>query len=151
MWAGLTFLLGFGLALWLSSSAVGDLRGPRAEVMGELNQLRAAARAPALRADRHLGRVAQQQAMALARGSAMAIARTALDLERDARSRGWRGSAPLLELRLRTADLAGALTNSTNDTWLEPMRAHAGVGVAPARDGSLIVVLLLDSSAAKTP
>jgi hypothetical protein len=146
LWAGFTFLLGFGAAIWLSGAAVGELRGPRADLMREVNSLRAAAGVGALRADRHLGQLAQQQAQSLARGSSVASARTAADLERGARSLGWRGSAPLLELRLHAADLAAALASAASGGLLEPGRANVGVGVAPAQNGERVAVVLLDSA-----
>jgi hypothetical protein len=95
LWAGCTFLLGFAAALWLAGAALGDLRGPRAGLMRELNQLRRAASAPALRPDAALGRAAQQHASDLARGSELAIAALPVELERAARRQGWRGSGPL--------------------------------------------------------
>jgi len=146
-WAGFTFLLGFGAVVWLSGAAVGELRGPRADLMRELNALRAAAGVGALRPDRNLGQVAQQHAQSLARGSSVAHARAAADLERGARSRGWHGNGPLIELRLRAADLAGALTGAASGGLLEPGRANVGVGVAPAPGGERVAVVLLDSPA----
>jgi hypothetical protein len=113
--------------------------------MRELNDLRAAAGMRALRSDRHLGQVAQQHAQSLARGSSVAQTRTALDLERGARSRGWRGSAPLVLLRLGGSDPAAALAGAAGQGLLDPARAHAGVGVAPAASGEPIAIVLLDS------
>jgi hypothetical protein len=145
--AGATFLLGFGAALWLTGAAVGELRGPRAGLMRELNLLRDAARVSALRADRHLGGIAQQQAKDLARGSAVAGARNALELERSARRRGWRGSAPLRELRLRAPDAGAALRTAAASEppppFLDPGVTQVGVGLAPIPDGGFIAVILV--------
>jgi hypothetical protein len=147
VWAGVTFLLGFGAALWLTGASAGGLRGPRAGLMRELNLLRSAAHVPALRADRHLGGAAQQQAKELARGSALASARGALELERSARRRGWRGSAPLQELRLRTPDAPAALralaAASGPAPFLDPGVTHVGVGLAPVPDQGFVAVVLL--------
>jgi hypothetical protein len=139
--AGLTFLVGFGAVLWLSAAALGELRGPRAGLMRELNTLRAAARLPALRADGHLGRVAQQQADSLARGSRMAAAADAAEFERFARRAGWRGAGPVREVRLRAADPAAVL--SAAEALRDPLARHAGVGLSPAAQGESWLVILL--------
>jgi hypothetical protein len=144
-WAGFAFLLGFAATLWLSAGALAELRGPRADLMRELNALRAAAGLRELRSDRHLAQVAQQHAQSLARGSRVAQAQSALDLERGARSRGWRGNPPLVELRVRGVDLGNALASARDAGLLEPGRAHVGVGVASGPGGERVAVVLLES------
>jgi uncharacterized protein YkwD len=147
MWAGLTFLVGFAAVIWLGGAAVEDLRGPRAALMRELNAQRAAAGLSALRADRHLGRVAQGHAQALARGSAVAQMSRPEDLERSARSRGWRGTGPIRELRVRGSDAVGALhALGAPGAWesaLDPAASSAGVGLAAAGAGDSVAVVLL--------
>jgi hypothetical protein len=133
--------VGFGLVLWLSAAALGDLRGPRAGLMRELNAQRAAAQLPALRSDRNLGRVAQQQAESLARGSRMAAAADAAELERFARRGGWRGAGPVSELRLRAADPAAELRSA--EALRDPLARDAGVGLAALAEGGSVLVILL--------
>jgi len=145
-WAGLTFLIGFAATLWLAGAAIEALRGPRAGLMRELNGLRDSARIPALRPDPHLGRLAQQHARDLARGSALALARGTPELERSARSAGWKGSSPLREIRLRGADPRAALHQaalaSAAPAFLEVSANQVGVGLAPAPSGDFVAVIL---------
>ena len=144
LWAGFTFLLGFAAALWLAGAALGDLRGPRAGLMRELNQLRRAASAPELRPDAALGRAAQQHASDLARGSALALAAQPIDLERAARRQGWRGAGPLRPAQVRGAHASTALREAFASGPLADREARsAGVGLAPGPDGSSVAVILL--------
>jgi uncharacterized protein YkwD len=155
LWAGATFLVGFMAALWLAGATAGAMRGPRAGLMRELNALRGAAERPPLRSDRHLGQVAAQHAQALARGSALAAASGALELERRARSQGWRGRGPLAELRLRARDAQGELhtlvAGEAGAVLLDTRHTRAGVGLASAADGSQHVVVLLGGDPPSAP
>jgi len=144
LWAGGTFLLGFGAALWLAGSALGELRGPRAGLMRELNELRRAASVPPLRPQGALGRVAQTHAADLARNSPLARALAPLDLEREARRQGWKGASPLRQAQLRGADGQAALRDAFPGSVLaDPDLRSVGAGLAPSPDGGFVAVILV--------
>jgi hypothetical protein len=144
LWAGATFLLGFAGALWFAGAALGELRGPRAGLMRELNELRRSASVPVLRPDGALGRVAQEHASDLARDSALALALAPIDLERAARRQGWRGRGPLRQAQVRGSDPASALREAfPTGVLADPDVRSTGVGLAPAPDGQFVAVVLL--------